>query len=77
MRVLPAIDLLGGQAVRLHQGRYEEATVYDADPASVARRFRAVVDAMHVVDLEGAKAGAPVQRAWVVSLAWSSPSRAR
>ena len=62
MRILPAIDLLGGNAVRLHQGRYEEATVYDADPPAVARRFRAVVDAMHVVDLEGAKAGAPVQR---------------
>ncbi len=62
MRILPAIDLLGGKAVRLHQGRYEEATVYDDDPAAVARRFRAVVDAMHVVDLEGAKAGAPVQR---------------
>jgi phosphoribosylformimino-5-aminoimidazole carboxamide ribotide isomerase len=62
MRVLPAIDLLGGKAVRLHQGRYEEATVYDDDPVAVARRFRAVVDAMHVVDLEGAKAGSPVQR---------------
>jgi phosphoribosylformimino-5-aminoimidazole carboxamide ribotide isomerase len=62
MRVLPAIDLLGGNAVRLHQGRYEEATVYDADPPAVARRFRQRVDAMHVVDLEGAKAGSPVQR---------------
>jgi phosphoribosylformimino-5-aminoimidazole carboxamide ribotide isomerase len=62
MRILPAIDLLGGKAVRLHQGRYEDATVYDDDPAGVATRFRATVDAMHVVDLEGAKAGAPVQR---------------
>lgn len=62
MRILPAIDLLAGNAVRLHQGRYEEATIYDADPPAVARRFRAVVDAMHVVDLEGAKAGTPVQR---------------
>jgi phosphoribosylformimino-5-aminoimidazole carboxamide ribotide isomerase len=62
MRILPAIDLLGGKAVRLHQGRYEEATVYDDDPPAVARRFRTHVAAMHVVDLEGAKAGAPVQR---------------
>ncbi len=62
MRVLPAIDLLDGKAVRLHQGRYEDATVYDDDPVGVARRFRTTVDAMHVVDLEGAKAGAPVQR---------------
>jgi len=62
MRILPAIDLLGGKAVRLHQGRYEEATIYDDDPPAVARRFRAHIAAMHVVDLEGAKAGAPVQR---------------
>jgi phosphoribosylformimino-5-aminoimidazole carboxamide ribotide isomerase len=62
MRILPAIDLLGGKAVRLHQGRYDEATIYDDDPPAVARRFRATVSAMHVVDLEGAKAGAPVQR---------------
>lgn len=62
MRILPAIDLLGGKAVRLHQGRYEDAKVYDDDPPAVAARFRRVVDAMHVVDLEGAKAGAPVQR---------------
>ncbi|MBS2014435.1 MAG: 1-(5-phosphoribosyl)-5-[(5-phosphoribosylamino)methylideneamino] imidazole-4-carboxamide isomerase [Deltaproteobacteria bacterium] len=69
MRVLPAIDLLGGKAVRLHQGRYEDATVYDDDPPAVAVRFRAVVDAMHVVDLEGAKAGAPVQRERVRAIA--------
>ena len=37
--VIPAIDLLGGQAVRLSQGRYDEATIYDANPASVAERF--------------------------------------
>lgn len=48
--------------MRLHQGRYEEATVYSDDPPAVARGFRRVVDAMHVVDLEGAKAGSPVQR---------------
>jgi phosphoribosylformimino-5-aminoimidazole carboxamide ribotide isomerase len=62
MRILPAIDLLGGKAVRLHQGRYDEATVYDDDPAGVAKRFRVSALAMHVVDLEGAKVGAPVQR---------------
>lgn len=62
MRILPAIDLLGGKAVRLHQGSYEEVTVYSDDPPSVARRFRAETDGLHVVDLEGAKAGAPVQR---------------
>lgn len=69
MRILPAIDLLAGKAVRLHQGRYEDATVYDDDPPAVAARFRRVVDAMHVVDLEGAKAGAPVQRERVRAIA--------
>lgn len=69
MRILPAIDLLGGKAVRLHQGRYEDATVYDDDPPAVAARFRRVVDAMHVVDLEGAKAGAPVQKEHVSAIA--------
>lgn len=61
MHVFPAIDLLGGNVVRLKQGRYEDPTVYSDDPASVARRFRGHTDRLHVVDLEGAKAGAPVQ----------------
>jgi len=62
MRVVPAIDLLDGKAVRLHQGRYNAVTVYDADPPSVARRLAGKIDWLHVVDLEGAKAGAPVQK---------------
>lgn len=60
--LIPAIDLLGGQAVRLSQGRYDESTVYDADPADVARRFaEAGILRLHVVDLEGAKHGRSVQ----------------
>lgn len=60
--LIPAIDLLGGEAVRLSQGRYEEATVYDSDPADVARRFAAAgIRRLHVVDLEGAKQGRPIQ----------------
>ena len=60
--VIPAIDLLGGEAVRLSQGRYDEATVYDEDPTRVAGRFVAAgIRRLHVVDLEGAKAGRPVQ----------------
>ena len=62
MRVLPAIDLLGGKAVRLHQGRYDEVTVYDEDPPARARAWTGKVPRLHVVDLEGAKAGSPVQR---------------
>jgi phosphoribosylformimino-5-aminoimidazole carboxamide ribotide isomerase len=59
--VIPAIDLLGGQAVRLTQGRYEDATVYDANPAEVAARFaRHGIRRLHTVDLDGAKVGHPV-----------------
>jgi phosphoribosylformimino-5-aminoimidazole carboxamide ribotide isomerase len=60
--LIPAIDLLEGKAVRLSQGRYDEATVYDSDPAKVAARFAmAGIRRLHVVDLEGAKHGQPVQ----------------
>jgi phosphoribosylformimino-5-aminoimidazole carboxamide ribotide isomerase len=60
--VVPAIDLLAGKAVRLRQGRYDDVTAYDEDPARRARGWRGKVPLLHVVDLEGAKAGAPVQR---------------
>lgn len=59
--LIPAIDLLGGECVRLAQGRYDAATVYEADPAAAARRFvEAGITRLHVVDLDGAKAGRPV-----------------
>jgi phosphoribosylformimino-5-aminoimidazole carboxamide ribotide isomerase len=60
--VVPAIDLLGGKAVRLRQGRYDDVTVYDEDPEGRARGWSGKVPLLHVVDLEGAKAGAPAQR---------------
>jgi len=64
--LIPAIDLLGGECVRLAQGRYDAATVYDADPAAAARRFAAhAVPRLHVVDLDGARAGRPVNTAAV------------
>jgi phosphoribosylformimino-5-aminoimidazole carboxamide ribotide isomerase len=56
----PAIDIRGGQAVRLLQGDYERETAYDADPADAAKRWAAEgAEFLHVVDLDGAKAGAP------------------
>jgi phosphoribosylformimino-5-aminoimidazole carboxamide ribotide isomerase len=59
--LIPAIDLLGGECVRLAQGRYDAATVYEADPAIAAKRFVAAgIKRLHVVDLDGAKAGRPV-----------------
>ncbi len=56
----PAIDIRGGQAVRLLQGDYERETAYDADPVDAARRWAGDGAAfLHVVDLDGAKAGRP------------------
>jgi len=56
----PAIDIRGGQAVRLLQGDYERETAYDADPVDAARRWAGEgAEFLHVVDLDGAKAGAP------------------
>lgn len=61
MLVIPAIDLLGGRCVRLHRGRYEEETVYSDAPAEVAREWvRQGARRLHVVDLDGARAGRPV-----------------
>jgi len=60
MILFPAIDLKGGQCVRLKQGRMEEATVYSADPAAQALAFaEAGFEWLHVVDLDGAFAGRP------------------
>jgi phosphoribosylformimino-5-aminoimidazole carboxamide ribotide isomerase len=67
--VIPAIDLLGGKAVRLHQGRYDAVTVYDEDPPARARGWRGKVPWLHVVDLEGARDGRPVQRDQVRAVA--------
>ncbi|SMO45869.1 1-(5-phosphoribosyl)-5-[(5-phosphoribosylamino)methylideneamino]imidazole-4-carboxamide isomerase [Gracilimonas mengyeensis] len=58
MQTIPAIDLLNGQAVRLHKGSYEEVTVYDKSPINQARKFKeAGFEHIHVVDLNGAKEG--------------------
>jgi phosphoribosylformimino-5-aminoimidazole carboxamide ribotide isomerase len=59
--VLPAIDLLDGKAVRLHQGRYDAVTVFDTNPAARAASWRGKAPRLHVVDLEGARAGHAVQ----------------
>ena len=52
MKVIPAIDLLDGQVVRLHKGQYDEATIYDKNPLSTAKKFKeAGFDHIHIVDL--------------------------
>lgn len=60
MIVFPAIDILGGKAVRLAQGDYERVTVYNDDPVEQAREFAdAGAEWIHVVDLDGARDGVP------------------
>ncbi|HEX9049938.1 MAG TPA: 1-(5-phosphoribosyl)-5-[(5-phosphoribosylamino)methylideneamino]imidazole-4-carboxamide isomerase [Anaeromyxobacter sp.] len=61
MLVIPAIDLMGGEAVRLEKGDFATKKVYAKDPAEKAAEFRdAGATLLHVVDLDGAKAGWPV-----------------
>jgi len=58
MKIFPAIDLMGGQAVRLMQGDYNQKTVYSLSPVSVAQDFaKAGASCLHLVDLDGAKDG--------------------
>lgn len=58
--VIPSIDLKAGEVVRLVRGDMNRATVYGSDPAAVARQFAtAGADLIHIVDLDGAIAGAP------------------
>lgn len=69
MQVWPAIDLRGGKCVRLRQGDHQQETVFAEDPAAIARQF--VNDGakhLHVVDLEGAREGLPVNLPSVQSI---------
>jgi phosphoribosylformimino-5-aminoimidazole carboxamide ribotide isomerase len=73
MIVYPAMDLMGRRVVRLRQGRFEEATTYSDDPAEALRSFAdAGAEWAHVVDLDGARAGTPVQHELIQSLARSA-----
>jgi phosphoribosylformimino-5-aminoimidazole carboxamide ribotide isomerase len=61
VRLYPAIDILGGSAVRLVKGDFDAKKVYDEDPLSAARGWvTAGAEYLHVVDLDGAKRGEPV-----------------
>ncbi len=63
MDVIPAIDLLEGQCVRLYQGDYAQSQVFDENPVNVARRWAAQgATRLHLVDLDGAKTGSPVNQ---------------
>ena len=60
MQVIPAMDLMSGHCVRLRQGDFAQRTDYDADPVAVAKQFEAAgFRRLHMVDLDGARAGKP------------------
>jgi phosphoribosylformimino-5-aminoimidazole carboxamide ribotide isomerase len=70
----PAIDIRGGKAVRLIQGDYDRETTYDADPVDAALRWAEEgAHYLHVVDLDGARAGEPVNLATVRRIAEAVP----
>jgi phosphoribosylformimino-5-aminoimidazole carboxamide ribotide isomerase len=74
MILYPAMDLMGGKVVRLAQGRFDDATLYPVDPAEALAAFAAAgATWAHVVDLDGAKAGAPVQHDLIARLAADAP----
>ncbi len=76
MKIVPAIDLIGGKAVRLLHGDYDKVTVYDNDPLAVALRFaEAGAEWLHAVDLEGARDGNTPNIATVTALARESGLR--
>ena len=67
--IIPAIDLRAGRCVRLFQGDYARETVYSDDPLSVAKRWETLgAPRLHVVDLDGAKAGRPANQAVMESI---------
>lgn len=69
MTIYPAIDLLGGKCVRLVHGDYDTSTVYGEDPGAMAVAFRDQgAEWIHAVDLDGAKAGEPVNLAAIESI---------
>ena len=69
MILYPAIDIRGGRCVRLIEGDFDRETAYDSEPASAARRWvEACADWLHVVDLDGAVEGTPVNREAVTKI---------
>ncbi|MBN2159964.1 MAG: 1-(5-phosphoribosyl)-5-[(5-phosphoribosylamino)methylideneamino]imidazole-4-carboxamide isomerase [Spirochaetes bacterium] len=73
MQIIPAIDLREGKCVRLLQGDPDRQTVYSGDPVGMAKRFRdAGARLIHVVDLDGAFAGKPVNDRVVADIARSA-----
>lgn len=69
MKIFPAIDLLDGACVRLYKGEFSEKTVYTDEPLAMARLFQEKgAEWLHVVDLDGARAGRPMQSSLIDAL---------
>jgi phosphoribosylformimino-5-aminoimidazole carboxamide ribotide isomerase len=72
MYIIPAIDIKDGKCVRLYQGDFERPTIYDDDPTAVALRWAEQgAQMLHVVDLDGARAGHPVNTHIIVEIVQS------
>ncbi len=70
MQILPAIDIRGGKCVRLRQGDYDQETVFGDDPVEMAKRWADEgAQRLHLVDLDGARAGEPVNLGVIESIA--------
>ncbi len=70
MIIFPAIDIRGGKCVRLEEGRFDRETVFAENPVEAARRWvDAGTDWLHIVDLDGARAGKPVNLSVVSEIA--------
>lgn len=73
MKIIPAIDLQGGQCVRLFQGDFKQTTQYSNDPVAVARRFAKMrTESLHIVDLDGARSGTQSNREIIAAIAADS-----
>ncbi|MCU1452527.1 MAG: hisA, partial [Acidimicrobiales bacterium] len=76
MDLYPAIDLRGGRCVRLYQGDFAQETVYGDDPIAQARQFADAGAAwIHVVDLDAARTGEPVNRPVIAAVAAAVTAR--
>ena len=77
MILYPAIDVFGGRVVRLRQGEYDDSTVYGDDPVAVALSFvEQGAEWVHMVDLDAARSGEPVNRSVISSVASAIAGRA-
>jgi phosphoribosylformimino-5-aminoimidazole carboxamide ribotide isomerase len=73
MQLIPAIDIRGGRCVRLLHGDFDAETAYDVDPRKLAKRYRELgAEWLHIVDLDGAASGEPVNQELIRAVAAAS-----